>query len=229
MRAIALLIGLPLLAQALPHGEDLLAAADRLRHPFPSFSVDVTLKDRKGEQHWRVRARENGDARVEGLSEKEKGRAVLVKGDDLWLLLPNTKRPLKVSPQQRLLGPASGGDLARTRFKDDYAVESLRADAIEGREVWLLDLKAKRPALTFQRARLTVDRADHAPLRAEFLFASGKVAKTVRFIPGGQAGSHPALRAMDITDPDGATATISFSNWIQGTHDDALFELPATK
>lgn len=219
---------LPALAQA-PSGEELLTAADKFRHPWPNFSVELVVKSRKGEQKWKVRAREDGDARVEGLSEKEKGRTVLVKGDDLWLLVPNAKRPLKVSPQQRLLGPASGGDIARTRFRIDYTVESVKADTREGRPVWVLDLKAKRPALTFQRARLSMDQAETKPVAADFLYISGKLAKTVLFHGGAQASGRTVLQSMDVVDPGGEKAEIRFSAWTPGAHDPALFELPVVK
>lgn len=217
------------LAAQTPSGEDLVAAADRLRHPWPNFSVELQVKSRKGEQRWKVRAREDGDAYVEGLSEKEKGRAVLVKGDDLWLLVPNAKRPLKVSPQQRLLGPASGGDIARTRFRTDYSVEGVKADTYEAHAVWVLELKAKRPALTFQRARLFMDQAEVKPVAAEFLYTSGKLAKTVRFFGGGQAAGRAVLKRMEVIDPGGERAEILFSGWMPGAHDPALFELPSIK
>lgn len=238
MRPILLLAGMlaPTLLQArqespaaAPNAEALLAAADRLRHPFPSFTVDMTVAMGGSEQRWRVRVRENGDARVEGLSEKEKGRAILTKGDEVWLILPAAKRPLKVSPQQRLLGPASGGDLARTRFRDDYAVESLRQDTLDGRTVWRLELKAKRPSLTFQRASLAMDAGTRLPLRADFLFSSGKIAKTAVYLSGALAAGREVLRGMEIRDPRGASATISFAGWTQGAHDPALFELPVPK
>ncbi|HJV22334.1 MAG TPA: hypothetical protein VJ570_06545, partial [Holophagaceae bacterium] len=112
-RLLPLVAGLSLLGQS-PVAEDLLSAADRHRHPWGAFQVVIALKVGREEQKWRVHARDNGDARVDGVSEKEKDRSVLVLGDDMWLLLPNAKRPVKVSPQQRLLGPASGGDIART-------------------------------------------------------------------------------------------------------------------
>jgi outer membrane lipoprotein-sorting protein len=239
MRAALLLAGMlmPALLQArqappvpaAPNAEELLTAADRLRHPFPNFTVDMAVAMGGCEQRWRVRVRENGDARVEGRSEKEQGRTILTKGDEVWLILPGAKRPLKVSPQQRLLGPASGGDLARTRFRDDYAVASLHQDALDGRPVWRLELKAKRPALTFQRATLIMDAATRHPLRADFLFSSGKIAKTAVYLPGAQAAGRAVLRGMEIRDPRGPTAAISFSGWTQGPHDPALFDLPEAK
>lgn len=186
--------------------------------------MEFQVRTPKGEQRWRVWARENGDARLEGLSEKERGRGVMVQGDDMWLIAPGAKRPLKVSPQQRLLGPASAGDLARTRFREDYAVDAL---APEG-EGWALELRARRPGQSYPKARLHLAR-EGAPRSAEFFYASGKVARTVRFQGGATAHGRAVLQAMEIEDPKGGTLRIQFSHWSPGTAPEGMFELPASK
>jgi hypothetical protein len=192
--------------------EALLAKVDRLRHPWPSFSVEVQLEDGKSSQRWKVLARANGDARVEGLSEKEKGRTVLLLGEQMWLLLPNARRPLKVTPQQRLLGPAAGGDIARSRFAEDYAVAGNQAETVEGVETTRLDLAAKRPSTSYRSARLWVA-ADGTPLRAEFALPSGKAAKAVRFDGTGSAQGVRVLKGMVVEDPGGASTRIGFSHF----------------
>jgi len=37
---------------------------------------------------------------------------VLMLGDDFWLLMPSSQRPLRITPMQKLLGDASTGDIA---------------------------------------------------------------------------------------------------------------------
>lgn len=225
---ILLLCTASLAAQGLEaaRAEEILARVDRFRHPWPAFTVELTVATEKGSQRWRVAAREDGDARLDGLSDKEKGRSVLLKGDDMWLLLPGTKRPLKVTPQQRLLGPAAGGDVARTRFQKDYRVEEMAEEAFEGRPCWRLDLVARRPALSARTVRLWVARNDGAPLRAEFHLASGKLARRADFDPAVTAGGRSVLRALVLTEPDGSKATLTFAHWHPDGVDPAWFELP---
>lgn len=208
--------------------EALLAKVDRLRHPWPSFSVEVEVKDAKTSQRWRVLARENGDARVEGLSEKEKGRNVLMLGEQMWLLLPNAKKPLKVTPQQRLLGPAAGGDIARTRFAEDYRVVASAEEDVEQQACVRLDLEARRPSLSFRKAQLWVT-PQGTPVKAEFQLLSGKFAKRVRFEPPTLAAGAKVLPGMILEEPGGGKAQVHFSAWIPGKHDPALFLLPDTK
>jgi len=216
----------PLVAQS---SDDLLAQVDRLRHPWPSFSVEIDLKSAKASQHWKVTARENGDARVEGLSEKEKGRVVLVLGDAMWLLLPGTKRPIKVTPQQRLLGPAAGGDIARSRFSEDYSVKERTDDVLDGTPCWRLALAAKRPSTSFRTASLWVAKNGTLPLKAEFFLPSGKLAKTAVFgAPQIQRGA-PVLVRMDLVESRGAKAELRFDHWAPAVVDPKLFELPIIK
>ena len=223
-RAWILLIAAATLAAESP--EALLARVDKLRHPWPSFSVEVEVKDAKASQRWRVLARENGDARVEGLSEKEKGRTVLLLGEQMWLLLPNAKKPLKVTPQQRLLGPAAGGDIARTRFAEDYRVAASAEEEVDGQTCTRLSLEATRPSLSFRKAFLWVS-AQGAPVKAEFLLPSGKFAKRARFEAAVQAAGAAVIPGMALEEPGGARALVRFSGWTPGRHDPAKFELPA--
>jgi outer membrane lipoprotein-sorting protein len=223
--ALAGLTASALLAQS---PEALLAKVDRLRHPWPSFSVEVTLEDGKVSQRWRVLARADGDARVEGVSEKEKGRTVLLLGEQMWLLLPHAKRPVKVTPQQRLLGPAAGGDIARSRFAEDYAIAGSANEDIEGRPATRLDLTARRPSISYRTAKLWIS-AEGTPLRAEFALLSGKTAKSVRFDASGSAQGARVLKAMTVEDPGGAKTRIAFDRWTPMQPDPDLFRLPETK
>lgn len=221
--ALLWLAALPALAQS---GEEILARVDRLRHPWPAFTMELTLKAPGLSQQWKVSARENGDARLDGLSKKEKGRAVLLRGDQMWLLLPSTKRPVQVTPQQRLMGPAAGGDVARTRFREDYTVETLGEERLEGRDCWRLELVAKRPALSARKVLLWVAKEGTLPLKAEFRLASGKVQRTAFFGAPVQSHGQAVLSKMVIEEPSGGRAELVFGNWVRGGVDAAVFELP---
>jgi hypothetical protein len=205
--------------------EETLQRVDRYRYPWSSFSVDVTLQDGKVQQKWRVLVRANGDARVEGLSEQERGRTVLMLQEQMWLLLPNAKRPVKVSPQQRLLGPAAGGDVARFRFAGDYLLASEREELVEGLPARRLELQAKRKSLSYQKAVLWLD-ADGRPLKSDFFYASGKLARTARFgTIVSEQGAH-VLSSLELEEPSGRKVRLAFSHWKPTQAEDRLFQLP---
>ncbi len=203
----------------------ILKQVDRCRYPWPSFSMDVTLKDGKAKQRWRVLVRENDDARVDGLSEKEKRRTVLLLGDQMWLLLPGSKLPIKISPQQRLLGPAAGGDIARFRFFADYTAANQEEEELDGKPCKRLDLQAKRPATSYRTATLWTTR-EGTPLRCDFYFASGKLARTAQFGPLVEEGGVQVLSSLRLAEPSGRSVDLEFSRWKPVVIESRLFELP---
>lgn len=206
-------------------GEALLRRVDRCRYPWPGFSMEVELKDGKVAQRWRVTVRGNGDARVDGLSEKEKGRSVLLLGDEMWLLLPGAKRPIKVSPQQRLLGSAAGGDIARFRFATDYTIAGEREEMLENLPRKRLDLQARQTGNSYRKAVLWIT-AEGAPVRCDFYFASGKLARTARFGALVLTGTAQVLSELQLEEPSGRKAQLTFSHWQPQTAEDRLFNLP---
>jgi len=198
---------------------------DRYRYPWPSFSMEVTLQDSKVEQQWRVQVRENGDARVEGLSAKEQGRVVLLLKEQMWLLLPNAKRPVKVSPQQRLLGPAAGADVARFRFSGDYTLTEEREEALDGRPARRLELAATRKGLSYPKAVLWLTGEDQ-PLQSEFFYASGKLARTARFGAIVAERGVQVLSGLELEEPNGRKVKLAFAHWKPASLEDRLFQLP---
>jgi outer membrane lipoprotein-sorting protein len=208
-------------------GVAILAKIDRFRHPWPSFSVEATILDGASEQKWQVSARDNGDAVVKGISEKEKGRSVFYIGGQMWLVVPGSKHPHKVTPQQkRLIGSVAGGDLANARLSDAYFVGSVATELFEGRECHRLRLEAKKKSEGYKTIDLLVDRADGVPLAAMCYFGSGKLARTVRFGTVTKSGDAKVLTGMSIKDQKGNEIRLIFESWQPNKANPSDFELP---
>jgi hypothetical protein len=118
-------------------------------------------------------------------SPAEKGQKVLMLGDDFWLLMPGSQRPLRITPSQKLLGDASTGDIATLSWSDDYT------GSIAGEEPCLpeskqlcrhLSLQAARKGVSYQRIELWLGKTRHEPVRAELYVQSDKLAKQARFV-----------------------------------------------
>ena len=56
------------------------------------------------------------------LPETDCGRSILLWKNSMWIELPSARRPLQLSPEQRLTSEAMIADLARANFKRDYTV-----------------------------------------------------------------------------------------------------------
>ena len=229
--AAAVLAPLSARAQAgiqAPDAAALVAKVDRLRHPWPAFSADLALKDQGRESQWRLSVASNGDTRLDGLAPKQAlGRAVLMKGERMWLLTPGSKRAIPVTPQQRLIGSAAGGDLARTRLGDDFQPTGVEEGMRGGAPCWRVSLAAKRPSVPYQRAELWVLKRGETPLSVDFYFSSGKLAHTITFDPPSSAEGRPVIAGLklgDGTHPDPSAMTLS--RWKPGEPDAALFEVP---
>ncbi len=108
---------------------------------------------------------------------RDRGRDLLMIGEEMWAYIPNLKRAVRVSLSQKLTGQAANGDISRMRWADDYAATVESED--EGN--WVLSLEATKKGLTYERIRVWVARRDHSPVRAEYLTRAGKVLKRARF------------------------------------------------
>jgi hypothetical protein len=125
------LVGLPWRAGAAPNPQTLLSTSDAIRNPSQPFKVTVTLTEfEKGQQvdtSTLVSYARTLDASGQYASlvrfvqpARDAGKLMLKAGNDLWFYDPGTKASVRISPQQRLLGQASNGDVVTVNFARDY-------------------------------------------------------------------------------------------------------------
>ncbi|MEK9148427.1 MAG: outer membrane lipoprotein-sorting protein, partial [Candidatus Desantisbacteria bacterium] len=110
-----------------------------------------------------------------------KGRLFLMVGNNMWVYIPDTRRPIRISPQQRLLGQISNGDVARVVYSLDYNANLLGKEKIDKEEFLKLELTAKTKEAAYSRILLWTDAENYKPQRAEFYAASGKLLKTALY------------------------------------------------
>ena len=127
------------------------------------------------------------------------GRRILLAGDRVWLLVPGTTRPIPVSANQRLLGGASIGDLARLRFASEFTATPRRAgETVDGFSCRVLDLVARGPGASYATGTHWVDSRDGRPRQALFVLPSGREAKVVRYTGWTAGGGTPNLTRLEI-------------------------------
>jgi len=171
---------------AVPDATDLLKRSAGYRHGWPSFVTHVKITNFEAgkpdeEKLYEVSQKGTDKTYVEFMSPREKGRHLLMLGDDMWVYLPDTSRPVRITPLERLSGDASNGDVARTNYAVDYTPVYLRSEKVGTEECHLLELTAKRKGATYQRILYWVRATDARPLRAEFYLTSGKHIKSASF------------------------------------------------
>lgn len=190
-------LGLAARVGAAADPQTLLAASDAVRNPGQPFRVTVTLTEfEKGVQVNATslvsyaRTLESGGqfatiSRFVG-PPRDAGKVMLKNGSDLWFYDPGTKAAVRISPQQRLLGQASNGDVMTVNFARDYraavaAEETISDGERRKRQAVKLQLAASSDDATYAAIELWLDAASHAPIKARFFADSGRLLKTAYY------------------------------------------------
>ncbi len=192
---MALFIGPP--AQAAPDAQAILAASDAVRNPGQPFRVTVTLTEYdKGQQtdtstlasYSRTVDKSGQFASLIRFMQpaRDTGKLMLKNGNDLWFYDPGTKASVRISPQQRLLGDASNGDVITVNFARDYkatlaAEENIQDGERRSRRAYKLALEADSDDATYAAIELWVDSGNNWPIKARFLTDSGRLLKTAYY------------------------------------------------
>jgi outer membrane lipoprotein-sorting protein len=171
---------------AVPDATDLLKRSDAFRNGWPSFVTHVKITNYEAgkadeEKLYEVSQKGTDKTYVEFMSPREKGRHLLMLIDDMWVYLPDTSRPVRITPLERLSGDASNGDVARTNYAADYTPSYVRTEKVGATECYVLDLTAKRKGATYQRILYWIRAEDARPVKAEFYLTSGKHIKSATF------------------------------------------------
>jgi hypothetical protein len=132
-------------------------------------------------------------------SPADAGQKVLMLGDDFWQIMPQSQRPIRITPIQKLLGDASAGDIATMTWSEDYVGSVTGKTTVDGTPCLKLDLTAKTRGVSYQRVELYLAEADHRPLRADLYVASDKLAKKATFALETIDG-RPQVAAMVLAD-----------------------------
>jgi outer membrane lipoprotein-sorting protein len=158
--------------------QKILEKADLVRAPFESFVMDVELVSSDKKMNFRVYSKRGEDSLVIYLlPRKERGKLLLMKEESLWIYIPGTRRALRITPMQRLMGGVSNGDIARLRWSKDYDVRLLKED----QEIYELELTALKPGATYHRLELSIEKGSFKPIKAKVYLKSGKLYKTIYF------------------------------------------------
>lgn len=181
-------------AHAAPDPQAILAASDAVRNPARPFATTVTLLEfRQGKQTdtsvLNVLSKSDESSgqyrtliRI-AAPERDLNKLMLKSGNDLWFYDPSSQASIRLSPQQRLLGQVSNGDVVTVNLAKDYAAELLaEEDTVDGekttRRAFKLRLAAVAPDAPYHRVEMWVEVGTSRPIKARFFAESGHLLKT---------------------------------------------------
>ena len=185
--------------------DQILQLSDVTRNGWDSYGVLTTIKNfedgkLKDEGRFEVTMKGANRTLIKFLNADVKGEYLLMVDDDMWLYMPDTRKPIRITPLQRLMGDASNGDVARTRYAADYAPKTLKEEVLEGTPCYVLELTAKRDGATYNRIEYWIAKGTNRPRRAEIYLTSGMHYKTIDFEAYAEILGRQLLTRMTITD-----------------------------
>lgn len=162
--------------------------ADSYRLPFTSGELKTSLTLYKNSSKvetskYFVQLNEQGDSRVTMLDKRSKGQKVLLTDNAMWLYIPRTKKAIRITPMQRLMGQASYGDVSSLSWQHEYQWDKskITEQTINKQKNRCFTVKAIRKSATYRTIKLCLDSHTSRPLSAAFYLASGKLMKQAQY------------------------------------------------
>lgn len=181
------------IALAAPTADEILSASDNIRNPGRPFSVTVTLTEYENRKltdtsamvsYSKIMPQTGQFATIIRFDQpaRDRGKLMLKNGNDLWFYDPVARSSVRLSPQQRLLGQASNGDVVTVNFAKDYAPTLAgEEEVVDGerrtRKAHKLTLAPIVPNATYANIEIWIDVENNRPLIARFYSESGRLLK----------------------------------------------------
>lgn len=179
-----------------PSAQEIIIRADAVRNPNIAFMVNLRLTEyqsgvARNQVILQVYSKVN---RVTGQFRnlvrymeppRDYGKEVLLNGTTMWFYDPNSKSIIRISPQQRLVGQASEGDVMTVNLAKDYTarlvgpggVETLKdADRVV-RKCWHLELTPSTDSAIYGKVEYWVEQGTYRPVKGKFYSDSGRLLK----------------------------------------------------
>lgn len=172
-----------------PGAGKILAASDQARGgglPGIEWTIKMTTveSDSSEIREMLVQAREDNSLATTVRPARMAGGKLLQVGRNMWYGKPELRKPISISPRQKLSGPAANGDIASTNYVLDYDAVLLREDRLGDEDAYVLDLTARNKWVTYDRIVYWVSKSRLVAMKAEFYTVSGKLFKTATFEHG---------------------------------------------
>ena len=221
---------------------EIIARADSVRNPSEPFRfVDRVVDYVGGKARDRVgltiySKRNASDGSFDNLVRyddppRDVGKMVLFKGTSMWFYDPSSKSSVRISPQQRLIGLASNGDVVTVTLGRDYTSTLIGTDTLQdadrvSRVSWHLDLRAANKDAVYSRIELWVERGTYRPVKGKYYSDSGRLLKIAYFHKyveqlGAVRPSETVI--IDAIDPNSVT-TMTLSGYVAQDIPDAWFQ-----
>ncbi len=180
-----------------PTAAEIIKRSDEIRNPQQPFSLQCSLVEfqsgkKSNQMEFRVFSKkENTGGQFRSLVRfvdppKDHGKLMLKEKDIIWFYDPSSKSSVRLSPQQRLLGQASNGDVVTVNFADDYKAsiektESISDPSKKKRLCYKLNLVSSQASSTYSKIEYWVEKGSSQPIKGKFYSESGHLLKIIYY------------------------------------------------
>lgn len=233
-RIIGALIALALALSALPataaDGNQLLKEIDRKLQPvsYEAYRKLINIEPSgKRKEFVLYTAKKGGDKVISLFLEpaRDKGRATLRLGDNMWLYVPKVGKPVRITSMQSVTGGIfNNSDIMRLDYSVEYTVTSQKKSG----SLTVLNLKARTKSVAYDKLVMWVDPKRKLPTKIECRTSTGMLIKTLRFKDIKSFGggiTRPSKIETDSPLHKGYRSVMLFAKIKQRTFKDEVFTL----
>ena len=184
-------------AQEKPSATEIIELSDKIRNPSGSYLMNATITEYNNgkisdEMTVTIHSKPDENSGMYRTlveirnPEKDRGKLILRNSQDLWFYDPNSKASVRISPQQRLLGQVSNGDVMSSNFSKDYhsrlvGEETIRDATKIEQDCYFLELESNNERVTYPKIEYWVSKEDFYPIKGKFYSDSGRLLKVAYY------------------------------------------------
>ena len=164
-------------------GTEILKKVDANLQPesFESYRKLINIEPNGSKREFLLYTLKKGNDKIASLflsPASEKGRATLRLGDNMWLYIPNVGKPIRITSLQSVVGGVfNNADIMRLDYNVEYNVQN----AVDEKNEYVFDLKAKTATVAYDKLKMWVDKKTVVPTKIECYAATGLLIKTLYF------------------------------------------------
>lgn len=211
--------------------QEMLEKVDKNRAPAHTFTCKLKVSSQKGDGisvvDLLIRVKDAKKSLVlYQAPHSTRGRVLLMVEDNVWVYIPGTSNPIRISPQQQLMGQVSNADVARVVYSLDYQVTGVDTDVYNNENVLVLHLSAKTKGAAYKAITLWVKPDVYLPIKAEFYAVSGRHLKTAYYKKYQSILGALRPTVLDIHDAvqTNAITTLEYTDFTVDTTPDAFYQ-----
>ncbi|MEH6345066.1 MAG: outer membrane lipoprotein-sorting protein [Bermanella sp.] len=157
---------------------------------------------------------------------REKGRMILSRDNNMWIYFPGTRKVVRISAAQKLLGEASNGDILGTALSTHYSAKIIGEAKIEETDTFKLELLATHKKASYPRIVFYMDKdSQHKPIKSDYFSRSGKLLKSAFYKGFMKVNGEEKIHKMLFINPliEGSYTWMRFDNMHKSQLPETLF------